>query len=68
MTYGGKEDGGATFTLTPEEHARFKSGKPVIKKTGDNRGMATITLKMTRPKAKSRRFPVEIYGDQVKSS
>jgi hypothetical protein len=62
MTYSSDETGGATFSLSPAEHAAFKSGKPVTKVTGDCNGMVTITLKMTKPRSKQDRFPAEVYG------
>jgi hypothetical protein len=44
MIYGSAEDGSATFTLSPEEHARFKAGEPVVRITGSRRAKWRITL------------------------
>lgn len=66
MIYGGEQNGGATFTLSPEEHEQFKQGKAVIKRVGDCNGEATITLKMTRPRRLRDRFPVDVFGENYK--
>ena len=68
MTYGTQVGGNGYIHLTAEENARFKAGKPVIKETGDANGMVVITLKMTRPKSRAKRFPEAIYGKDYKPS
>lgn len=56
MTYGKKSNNDGVLTLSPDENAAFLAGKPVTKKSGDSRGHFTITLKLTRPRSKAKRF------------
>jgi hypothetical protein len=66
MTYGSKQDGGATLTLTKEEHERFLKRQPVRKVSGYSEGMFTITVKITQPRSLERRFPEGMGFDPEK--
>jgi hypothetical protein len=57
MLIGGAENGGAVLTLTPQEWKALQAGKPVTRVTGDSRGQAKITVKLTRPATPEGRWP-----------
>jgi hypothetical protein len=56
MTYSTNASGEGILTLSPEEKRLFKSGAPVVKRSGDGGGHFKITVKLTRPRSKAARF------------
>ena len=61
--YSTNSEGGGNLALTAQEVKDLTDGKPVVKRSGDSHGMFTITVKITRPRAKKDRFPEQVYGD-----
>ena len=50
------EPGGGFLILYKAEHERFKTGKMVVKRSGDSEGHFRIAVKLTRPLKKADRF------------
>lgn len=65
MTIGGK-NGEGYIKLNAFEMAMFLNGVAVRKKSGDKKGIFNVTLKLTRPRSKARRFPKEWGYDPKK--
>jgi len=63
MTYGTRDDGTGYIELNAEENKAFQRGVGIFRRTADAKGVATICLKLTRPKRKRDRFP-EAMGYQ----
>jgi hypothetical protein len=67
MEYGSNDKGEAYFHLTPQEHERFKKGKPIVKYTGCAKGEFKIILQMQKTGKADTRFVTqtlnEIYSD-----
>lgn len=58
MTLGKNGDTGeGTISLTADELKALTAGKPVTKQSGDSQGVFTLTVKVTRPRSKAKRFP-----------
>jgi len=66
MTYSSDETGEACLKLTAEEHKLLKAGKPVKKIVMSVNGSGNITIKLTYPRDKAKRFPWNIYGEDYK--
>jgi len=49
--------GEGTISFTAEEFKALQAGKPVVKQSGDSQGVFTLTVKITRPRSKAKRFP-----------
>lgn len=48
--------------MTPDESKAFGEGKAIKRLSGDRFGNFTVTVKLTRPRKSSRRFPEATYG------
>jgi hypothetical protein len=59
MTIGGsfKDSGEGHIHLSSSEMKMLESGKPIVKQSCDSSGVFTVTLKMTRPRTRAKRFP-----------
>jgi hypothetical protein len=64
MTYGGKQDGSATLTLSKDEKARLEAGEKITKVTSCRTGIKSLTVQIVTecPSETTRKFLLERLG------
>lgn len=62
MNYATDNDGNAMLRMTPDENLRFQQGEEIVIRNGDSQGTFTIRAKLTRPRSRATRYPVDVYG------
>ena len=66
MICSSNEKGEGILILSPEEKIAFEKGEKITHTSGDRLGVFTISVKLTRPNRRDKRFPVESYVENYK--